>query len=905
MTTPDQTTAPQSGLKRQIVVRFVVVFACAALLGSLGALFGYRMLSGQSNRHSADETATHIARHFKQIKQTWESDAIKLKAQIDFMRLLEGNDPNRWLKMHAYLTVQQGEIMDFDTMLILRKNGSVAFSNGPDVKEMVREDASRFSGKWYLSEDHDLHMAIRLPIWLGDEGKGTLLLLRPVDNATLISLAPPNVDLSLMEGNSVIASSLGSSGIGQQINPDFSGTTHPDGVLVEQRLITLDDDSGVPARLVMRQRFTEALTSPGLIFSAILLLALLSLMLWIVLGRWLQHITRRIRRLSQATHIFSEKHTVNNAVTQCLDYSLTGADEISEVSASCRDMMHSVERHQEEHLAYMQTLDMLEEGVVEIDRDGHFLRASAGWHKLAKCDECSPHHSCTALYQCIHEEDEQVLANQLAVLFSGEKSQITGRTRLSRSGGTDEWVEYRFVAGATGPDGIHSARGVMRDITQSYQLEKRVTHMALHDALTGLPNRVLLEDRCELSLSMADRTNHKVAIGFIDLDHFKNINDTFGHKTGDRLLLAFANTLKQALRSGDTLARWGGDEFIVLLPDLPDVENVRQAAQKLVDTCSQQILLDDNEFNVTFSIGISLYPDDTDNVETLLAQADRAMFHAKEQGRNNVQFFCDMTSKGLGKKDVYIQNRLSSAIKNHQIKTWFQPLVDAESHCVMGVEALARWHDDEYGWISPATFIPMAENLGMIRELGEQVWLETLRNGKRWREMGIDLRLAVNVSRRQLFLPSFTLSLLENLREFDIPPSAIILEITESVALTDTEFTSKRLQELTDAGFTLAIDDFGTGYSSLSQLHNMPVGKLKIDISFVRRVHEPQGAELVQAIVHMAEAFDLRIVAEGVEDEKTALILREYGVHFLQGYFFGKPMPPDEMDVYLVPPVTP
>jgi len=648
----------------------------------------------------------------------------------------------------------------------------------------------------------------------------------------------------------------------------------------------------------MRQRFTEALSSPGLIFAATLLLALLSLMLWIVLGRWLQKITRRIGHLSQATRLFAEQHTVNHAVTQCLDHSLADADEISEVSASCRDMMHSVEQHQEEHLAYMQTLDMLEEGVVEIDRNGHFLRTSAGWQKLAKCGDCS-RNNCTALYQCIHEEDEQVLANQLAALFSGGKSQITGRTRLSRSGETDEWIEYRFVAGTSGPDGIQTARGVMRDITQSYQLEKRVTHMALHDALTGLPNRVLLEDRCDLLLRMADRTNHKVAVGFIDLDHFKNINDTFGHKTGDRLLLAFSNALKQALRSGDTLARWGGDEFIVLLPDLPDVERARQAAQKLVDTCSQQILLDDNEFNVTFSIGISLYPDDTDNVETLLAQADRAMFHAKEQGRNNVQFFCDMASKGLGKKDVYIQNRLSSAIKNRQIKTWFQPLVDAESRCVIGVEALARWHDEEYGWISPATFIPMAENLGMIRELGEQVWLETLRHGQRWRAKGVNLQLAVNVSRRQLFLPSFTLSLLENLREFDIPPSAIILEITESVALTDTEFTSKRLQELADAGFTLAIDDFGTGYSSLSQLHNMPVGKLKIDISFVRRVHEPQGAELVQAIVHMADAFDLQIVAEGVEDEKTALILKEYGVHFLQGYFFSKPMPPDEMDAYL------
>lgn len=890
-----QTAAPQHGLRRQLISRFALVFACAVLLGGLGAVFGYRWISDQSHRQNADTTASHINKNFQQIRLAWEDDALKLKVQIDFMRLLSGHDPRRWLKLRAYLTVQEGEVKNYDTLLILRRDGSVVFGYGPDSRNISAEHVRALSGKWHLSEDHVLHTVLRLPIWLGDEGQGTMLLLHPVENITLISLAPPNVELFLAADGRVLASTLGTTSHGERIDPDFSGGTDQEGKHVEQRLIPLGDNNRAPGQLIMRQSFNEPLTSPGIIVTAVLLLALLTFMLWLVLGRWLQKITQRISRLSEATRLFADSHRVDAGVHRLLSNPLAGADEITEVSTSCRDMMCSVEQHQAEQLAYMQTLDMLEEGVVEIDREGRFLHASIGWKKLAECED----NVCDNFYRRIHEEDMAVLSKQLAALFSSEKIQISGRSRL---GGLEHesWVEYRFVAGTSSPDGIQTVRGVLRDITQGYQMEKRVTHMALHDALTGLPNRVLLEDRCDLSLRMAERSGRKVAVGFIDLDHFKNINDTFGHKTGDQLLIVLANGLKQALRSGDTLARWGGDEFVVLLPELGDIEAARQAAQKLVETCAEQIALDENEFNVTFSIGMAIYPDDADNVETLLSQSDRAMFHAKEQGRNNVQFFCDMTSKGLGKKDVYIQNRLSNAIRTRQIQTWFQPIVDAHTRRVIALEALARWQDEEYGWISPATFIPMAENLGLIRELGEQVWLETLRQGKRWRELGFnDLQLAVNVSRRQLFLPAFASTLLLNLHEFNLPPSAIILEITESIALTDIEYTSKRLKELADAGFTLAIDDFGTGYSSLSQLHHMPVDKIKIDISFVRRVHEPQGAELVQAIVHMAEAFDLRSVAEGVEDENTAQTLEDYGVDFLQGYFFGKPMPAAEIDGYL------
>jgi EAL domain-containing protein (putative c-di-GMP-specific phosphodiesterase class I) len=309
--------------------------------------------------------------------------------------------------------------------------------------------------------------------------------------------------------------------------------------------------------------------------------------------------------------------------------------------------------------------------------------------------------------------------------------------------------------------------------------------------------------------------------------------------------------------------------------------------------------VDGNQFNVTISMGVAIYPDDGDSVEVLLSQADRAMFFSKEQGRNTIRFVSDMAGRDQERRTLYIQNKLATAIKDQKLQVWFQPIVDAQTQQVVACEALARWYDETYGWVSPATFIPMAENLGLIRELGHQIWIQTVESLKRWKRLGIELRVAVNVSRRQLFIPSFTADLLDDLAALELSPSMIDLEITESVAMEDAEHTTRRLSELTSAGFGIAIDDFGTGYSSLSQLHEMPATKVKIDISFVQRVHLPQGEQLIQAIVKIASAFKMNTVAEGVEDANTAVLLRQLGVNELQGYHFAKPMDADRFEAFL------
>ncbi len=550
----------------------------------------------------------------------------------------------------------------------------------------------------------------------------------------------------------------------------------------------------------------------------------------------------------------------------------------------------------EQH-SFVRTLDMLDEAVLEVIPDGRIANANGGWWRLAGTDPVVGF----PMSESVHAEDRDAFTLRLMELMDGTKDEFRGRFRFHAEGRPEQWMEVRFVAERDEDGQTRSARGVLRDITKTYMQERHITHMALHDALTNLPNRVLLEDRIQKAIQLAARSGRHVAVCFIDLDHFKDINDAYGHKTGDALLLKLASLLKASLREGDTLARWGGDEFVVLLPELVAIDAVRQVADKLVAVMREVFELDDIAVSLTFSMGIALYPDDSNDVEGLLAQADRAMFYAKSQGRNNYQLYADMSSKGLGKKELYIQSRLAQAIREERITVWFQPLIAAHgaghnTPPLAGIEALARWHDPDLGWISPGSFIPMAENLGLIGELGQLVRRQALEHFSRWRQQHPDLHLALNISKRQLFGPDFVDELQADAKRYGIPHDALILEVTESVALMDVEFAEDRLRQLSGAGFMLSIDDFGTGYASLSQLHELPVGELKIDISFIRRVNTAEGLRMVQAIVNLAQALSLRTVAEGIEDNGTATLLRDLGVDLLQGYHFGKPCPAAEFE---------
>jgi len=890
-------SAPQRSLRRQLTLRLLGVYALVAMLGSVIIVVAYQSLVHRNQRDAADDALRYVTSSYAYQQQQWERDANEVKTQIDFMRIFGDESTDSWLRLRAYFATLEGKVGKFPAGLVMRKDGTPGLEFGVEGQLLARKlQAGAAVPQWLLgNQGRTVYLVHSAPLWQGAEGNGRIVLLRPLETSVLASLASQDLHLHLVLDGTVLASSTGSEDIGKRLDASFSGRTLSDGVALEQRLFfPLGTGPQAPV-LVIHQQVRKGLSVPILLIGSTGLLGALTLLLWMVIGRWARSLTDRVGALSRAAALFAGDHSIEGPVRQALDQAQVQPDEIGAVAQASRELMESVQMFDDEHFAYLQTLDILEEGVVEIAADGAYVRASPGWTRLAGTTRSHQ----GILFESFHPDDVADFKLLFAQLFSGEKTSLKGRIRLRRLDAKDLWVEYRFVVSELGARSIRSVRGVMRDITQSYLLEKHVTHMALHDALTGLPNRVLLEDRCKIALRSAERSGRKVALGFMDLDHFKHVNDQFGHKAGDEMLLYLSNALRACLRSGDTLARWGGDEFVVLLTDLDSTEGAHEAIAKMGATCQKPIVISENVFNATFSMGVAIYPDDADSVDTLLSQADRAMFSAKEQGRNTTRFFADISNINEDRKSVYIQQRLAAAIKDHKIQTWFQPIVDVHTRQVVSCEALARWYDETYGWVSPATFIPMAESLGLIREVGQQVWRQAVYGLHRWREAGMDMRISVNVSRRQLFAPTFTADLLSDLDRLAIPVSVVDLEITESVAMEDADFTTRRLLELQEAGFGIAIDDFGTGYSSLSQLHDMPATKIKIDISFVRRAHSDQGAQLVQAIVKIAGAFQLKTVAEGVESDDIAASLQGFGVDLLQGYYFGKPMPLTEFEHYL------
>lgn len=574
------------------------------------------------------------------------------------------------------------------------------------------------------------------------------------------------------------------------------------------------------------------------------------------------------------------------------------ADATPHIVALLRDVTE-VRREETKRKVMIDTLNLLDEAIIDMDASGVVLSASTAWAKLCGPLQPGERNHLGPLLQYIEADDHASVLHALELLTAAEKKLATLRFRMLRPGSEQLWVECRLLA-IPGPDGqVISLRGILRDVTAMYLQERRIRQLALHDALTQLPNRVLFEEHLQQGIARAQRNGSKVALGFIDLDHFKHINDTLGHKAGDTVLLTLSRRLSAALREVDILSRWGGDEFVVLLGDAADEEDFRHIAERLREAARQSIDIGGIETKLTLSIGLAIYPDDAENAETLMSLADHTMFHAKNVGRNNVQFFREIQDVVLDKENVLLQTRLSHAIQERQLQIFYQPVVDAQTGNILSLEALARWHDDQNGWVPPDVFIPMAEHLGLIHELGEQVFEHTLERLRAWRDTGYDIKGGVNISRAQLFAPNFVERLTGKVADYGLRPQDLILEITESVALLDVSYESKRLQELALAGFEIAIDDFGTGYSGLAQLHEMPVHTLKVDASFTARLDSENGQRIIQAIVQMAQALGLETVVEGVENSLDARYLLSLGVRQMQGQFFGDPMPAGVCDMLL------
>lgn len=462
-----------------------------------------------------------------------------------------------------------------------------------------------------------------------------------------------------------------------------------------------------------------------------------------------------------------------------------------------------------------------------------------------------------------------------------------------------KWLSISTVRNAAGH--ITNYIGIFSDISQRKQAEAHIEFLAYHDALTELPNRLLARDHLELAMAYSERTGNKTAVLFIDLDNFKTINDSLGHPVGDALLKAVAGRLRECTRHTDTVSRQGGDEFLIILADMPDTDSVANVAQKVLDSLEATFRIDGHEIATSLSMGVAVFPDDGKDIDTLLKLADTAMYHAKESGRNAYRFYADhMNVHAIERQRIHVG--LLRALERNELLLHYQPQIDLISGRVVGAEALIRWNSPEHGMTLPGAFIPVAEESGLIVPIGDWVLREACRQAAAWRQAGLtDLVVAVNVSAIQFKRGDLERSVLGALAESGLPPEFLELELTESILIQDTEKVLNTVGRLKAHGLGMSIDDFGTGYSSLSYLKRFNVDKLKIDRSFVSdMVRNPHDATIVRAIIQLARSFNMRTIAEGVEDEHLVSFLRLQYCDEAQGYHFARPMPPDKFLRYVL-----
>jgi diguanylate cyclase (GGDEF)-like protein len=479
----------------------------------------------------------------------------------------------------------------------------------------------------------------------------------------------------------------------------------------------------------------------------------------------------------------------------------------------------------------------------------------------------------------------------LRAIGQGRTSHLPLNCILTRRDGHQLFIEDS-VAPIRDHDGQTSGSVlVFRDVSRTRALAEQIAHLAEHDSLTGLPNRLLLNDRLNHAIASASRSASPMAVLFLDLDGFKHINDSLGHSAGDSLLKSVAERLQHCVRAPDTVSRQGGDEFVVLLTDIRHAEDAAVTAGRILKSVMEPHGIESGELHVTASIGISIYPDDGVNAETLLKNADAAIYQAKESGVHSYRFFKpEMNIRAVDRQSI--EQDLRRALERKELTLAYQPILNLKSGAIIGVEALLRWAQPMRGPVAPSVFIPVAEESGLIVPIGAWAMREACTQARAWTNAGLrSITMSVNVSALQFRSESFLAGITRTLEETGLSPGFLNIEVTESALMERARLGTPTLTALRDNGVQVSVDDFGTGYSSLSYLQRLPVDALKIDQSFVRQISPAaEDTTIVSTIINMGRSLKLKVIAEGVEAEYEAAFLKAQNCDEAQGFFFARPM---------------
>ena len=535
-------------------------------------------------------------------------------------------------------------------------------------------------------------------------------------------------------------------------------------------------------------------------------------------------------------------------------------------------------------------------GVVLLDGELRFSFAGSSTHHLIGYEEREL--IGRSLFDFVHPRDVEQARRIFEEILANPAQETRGELRFRHKNGNFIWLEG-FSQNLLQEPSVGAVVLNYRDVSQRRETEKQLEYRAYYDSLTGLPNRLLFRDRLVHSLAHAQRNRVGVAVMYLDIDHFKLVNDALGHSLGDRLLGEAAKRLQSALRASDTISRIGGDEFSVLLPEVVSTEAVAGVARKVLDSLARPFRIDGHDLFVTASIGISCFPSDGEDAETLLKCADAAMYRAKELGRNQAQLFTASMNERYVRR-LALEQHLHHAIERDQLELYYQPVYDRARRRYVSVEALLRWRDPVRGIVAPSEFIPLAEETGMIVPIGAWALKTACRQLRQWQNEGLTLRMAVNISAVQLQQRDLIEHVRVALAENNIAPEMLQLEITESAAMQNFELTMEMLRELRDMGVGVAVDDFGTGQSSLIYLKHFPIDTVKIDKEFLKEVTtDDTAAAIVSYVINLAHTLKLLVVAEGVETDEQYTFLRHFACDLMQGYLFSKPLPADEIVPFL------